>query len=256
MGCLKFIIRVTIVVFAIIGFKSIGGFDFIKNLHFFEKPSRETMIEKSKIVADFSNIPDEYEIDRTADILGYKGVLAEHKASGQKFAVLNPNEKVLLSKKDFEDGSVKKKIADLNEKLEYQYIRLENFKIIKQGKFNSMGQSVPYVRYEAEVTNLPVKKIEGIIGVAEYSDSAENNPAESQDKNDKSALNDKNNKNNSIVKSDKNNKEDKNAKNDKNDKNSKNGKGQSNVKSKILISAAQAGKYSQIITEEFFNNVK
>ncbi len=198
MGCLRFIVRVIIVVLAIIGFKSIGGIDFIKNLHIFEKPSQEVLIEKSKMIADFSKIPDEYEIDRTADMLGYKGVLAEHKASGQKLAVLNPDNKAILTKKDFSDGSVKKKIDAMNEKLAYQYIRFENFKILKHGKFNSMGQSIPYIKYEAEVTNLPIKKIEGIIGVAE-----------DKEKN-----------------------------------------------SKILLSAAQSGKYSQIITEEFFNKVK
>lgn len=198
MGCLKFIIQVAVVVLAIIGFKAIGGLDFIKNINFFEKPSQEVLIEKSKGVADFTKISDEYEIDRTADLLGYKAVLAEHKASGQKLAILNPSKKVLLTKKDFSDGSVKKKLNNLNEKLAYQYIRLENFNVVKQGTFSSMGQSIPYVKYEAEVTNLPIKKIEGIIGVAE-----------DDDKN-----------------------------------------------TKILLSASQSGKYSQIITEQFFNKVK
>lgn len=202
MGCLKIIVRTAIVVLAIVGFKAIGGFDFIKNLHFFEKPSQEVLIEKSKTVADFSKIPDEYEIDRTASLLGYKGVLAKHKASKQKLVVLNPAQKTdkepFLSKKDFKDGTVDKKLNGLNEKLVYQYIRLENFKIMKKGQFQCMGQDVPYVKYEADVTNLPIKKIEGIIGVA-------------QDKENHS---------------------------------------------KILLSASESGKYSQIITEQFFNKVK
>lgn len=202
MGCLKIIVRTAIVVLAIVGFKAIGGFDFIKNLHFFEKPSQEVMIEKSKSVADFSKIPDEYEIDKTASLLGYKGVLAEHRASKQKLVVLKQAKKSdkepFLTKNDFKDGSVDKKLKGLNEKLVYQYIRLENFKIIKKGQFKSMGQTVPYIKYEAEVTNLPVKKIEGIIGVAQ---DKENN-------------------------------------------------------SKILLSASECGKYSQIITEHFFGSVK
>ena len=79
MGCLKFIIKVAIVVLAIIGFKSLGGWDWVvKNWHPFEKPSQETLIEKSKDVADFSKIPDEYEISKSANVLGYRAVLAEH----------------------------------------------------------------------------------------------------------------------------------------------------------------------------------
>lgn len=198
MGCLKFLIKVAIVVLAIIGFKALGGGEFIKNLHFFEKPTQDELVAKSMDVADFTKIPDEYEIDRTANLLGYKGVLAEHKASGQKLAVLNPAKSALLTKKDFADGSIKKKLDGLNEKLAYQYIRLENFEITNQGSFHSMGQTIPYIKYRADVTNLPMKEIEGIIGVAEDKEQH----------------------------------------------------------SKILLSASEGGKYSQIITEQFFSKVK
>ena len=71
MGCLKFIIKVAIVVLAIIGFRAIGGWDWVvKTWHPFEKPTQESMIEKSKDVADFSKIPEEYEISKSANILG------------------------------------------------------------------------------------------------------------------------------------------------------------------------------------------
>ncbi len=199
MGCLKFIIKVAIVVLAIIGFKSLGGWDWVvKNWHPFEKPSQETLIEKSKDVADFSKIPDEYEISKSANVLGYRAVLAEHDATGQKLAVINQNKTLNLTKKDFKDGALKKKIDNINEKLQYQYIHIENFKILKQGTMQAMGQTVPYAQFEAEVTNLPVKKIKGIIAVAE-------------------------------------------------DKNGKD---------KVIVSANQDDKYSQIIAEQFFKKVK
>ena len=62
----------------------------------------------------------------------------------------------------------------------------------------TMGQTVPYAQFEAEVTNLTYQKIKGIISVAE-------------------------------------------------DKNGKD---------KIIISANQNNKYSQIIAEQFFKKVK
>lgn len=209
MGCLKFAIKVIIVVLAIIGFKFLGGFDFIKNLHLFEKPTQEVLLEKSKDIADFSSIPDEYELDKTANLLGYKAVIAEHKASGQKLAVVNPKDKVLLTKKDFSDGSVKTKITDLNKKLSYNYIRLEDVKLTKQGKFKTMGQTVPYIKFEADVKNLPIKRIEGIVGVAEIKLKDENGK-EIKDK----------------------------------------------TETKILLAASESGKYSQILTEQFFKKVK
>ena len=199
MGCLKFIIKVAIVVLAIIGFKTIGGWDWcVKTFHIGEKPTQESMIEKSKDVADFSKIPEEYEISKSANILGYRAVIAEHNATGQKLAVVNENKGINLTKDDFKNGQLKKKIDNINEKLQYQYIHVENFKIISQGTMKSMGQTVPYAQFEAEVTNLPIKKIKGMISVATDKDG----------------------------------------------------------KNKIIISANDGGKYSQIIAEQFFKNVK
>ena len=199
MGCLKLLIKIVILVFAVIGFKSVGGWDWcVKTFHLDEKPSQESMIEKSKDVADFGSIPDEYELAKSANILGYRAVIAEHSATGQKFAVVNENKGIKLSKQDFKDGSLKKKIDGINEKLSYQYIHVENFKILKQGTMKSMGQSVPYAQFQADVTNLPVKTLKGVIAVAEDKDG----------------------------------------------------------KSKILVSANENGKYSQIIAEQFFKKVK
>lgn len=199
MGCLKFIIKVAIVVLAIIGFKALGGWDWVtKNWHPFEKPTQEALIEKSRDVADFSKIPEEYEISKSANILGYRAVIAEHDSTGQKMAVVNENKTIKLSQDDFKNGSLEKKINDINKKLSYQYIHVENFKITKQGTMKTMGQTVPYVRFEAEVTNLPVKEIKGLIAVA-------------KDK---------------------------------------------NGNDKIIVSANQGNKYSQIIAEQFFKNVK
>lgn len=199
MGCLKFIIKVAIVVLAIVGFKTLGGWDWIvSNFHPFEKPTQEKLVEKSKDVADFSKIPDEYEISKSANVLGYRAVIAEHDATGQKMAVVNENKTIKLSQEDFKNGTLEKKINDINKKLSYQYIHVENFKITKQGTMKTMGQTVPYARFEAEVTNLPVKTVKGMFAVAK----------------------------------DKNGKE------------------------KIIVSANQGNKYSQIITEQFFKNVK
>ena len=203
MGCLKKIIGLIILVLAFIGFKSIGGWDFIKDKipSLFEKPSQEALLEKSKDVADFTDISEEYEIDKTANILGFKAVLAEHKASGQKLVVLNPGKKELITKKDFDGESLSKKLSELNEKFAYQFIRLENLEITKKGNFSTMGQTVPYARFEADVVNLPISKIQGMIAVAEFKDGKEQ-------------------------------------------------------KNKILLAANDSDKYSQIITEQFFNRVK
>lgn len=169
-GCLSLIIKIVIVILAYIGFQSLGGVDFVKDkFKEYTTPSQETMIENAKSVADLSNINDEYTIDRTANILDYHLVLAEHKGSGQKLAIIDPKQEDLITKKDFETGAINTKLKDLNNKFQYQLVRLENFQVTKKGKLNAMGQKVPFVKFEADTINLPIGHISGIIGLAKNS---------------------------------------------------------------------------------------
>jgi len=168
MGCLKKIVRLLILVLAIVGFMSLGGADFVKS-HWGDwfSPSQEKIKEKAKSIVDLSQISEEYEVDKTANFMGYKGVLAEHKASGQKFAILQPKDPKILTKDDFATKEVDKKIQELNEKFKYQYVHLENLVITGRGSIKAVNQTIPYVRFEADAVNLPVQGVQGVIGVAQ-----------------------------------------------------------------------------------------
>lgn len=169
-GCLGLILKIIIVILAYIGFQSLGGVDFIKDkFQEYTTPSQEVLMEKAKKIADLSEINDEYTLDRTVNVLDYHVVLAEHKSSGQKLAMIDPKKEDLLTKKDFETGAVNQKLKDLNDKFQYQLIRLENFEVTKKGHFKAMGQSVPYVKFEADTINLPVGHVSGVIGLAKNS---------------------------------------------------------------------------------------
>jgi len=201
-GCFSNIIKVVVLTFAIIGFMSLGGWNFVKEqfskISIFNQSS-ETLLEKANKIADFSQInQEEYEISRTANVLRYKAVVAEHKASGQKFIVLESKKEPLLQKKDFETGEIDTKIEDLTDKLEKQFIHLQNVQIVKKSSMKGLNQTIPYVKIEADPVNMPpIKHISGIVGVAE-----------------------------------------------------KDGK------SNLIISVNSDEKYSQIITEQFFKDVK
>lgn len=168
MGCLKKIVRLLVLILAIVGFLSLGGNDFIKE-HFGDwfSPSQEKIKEKAKSIVDLSAVSDEYEIDKTANFMGYKGVLAEHKATGQKFAILQPKDPKILTKQDFATKEVDKKIEELNNKFKYQYVHLENMIITGRGNIKAYKQTIPFVRFEADAVNLPVQGVQGIIGVAQ-----------------------------------------------------------------------------------------
>ena len=177
MKLIKNIITLIILTLAVIGFMSIGGVDMLKktfsNFGWFNK-SQETLIEKANKIANFSNInQEEYEISKTANIMGYKAVVAEHNASGQKFIVIDSGKEPLLTKHDFESGNIDNKIQTLNKKLQKQFVRFENVKIVKKDKMQTMGQTIPYVKLEAEPQNMyGVKKITGIVGAVGEGENA------------------------------------------------------------------------------------
>ena len=168
MGCLKFIIKVAIVVLAIIGFRAIGGWDWVvKTWHPFEKPTQESMIEKSKDVADFSKIPEEYEISKSANILGYRAVVAEHNATGQKMIMIEPKNESIFTKEDIKNEKVEEILKDTVSKYKYLPVKFDKIEVTKHGEFNGIGQKIPYAKVRVEISNLPVKDMDGIIGVAE-----------------------------------------------------------------------------------------
>lgn len=168
MGCLKNILKAVILVFAIIGFMSIGGKDFVVNTwNNFFNPPQDVMIERAKDVGDFSKVGDEYEIDKAASALGYKGVLAEHKSTGQKMIVVDSGKKPLLTPQDFKDKSVDRKLDDLAEKFKNQFVYIKDLKITKRGYLKAFGKKAPYVRFEATATKLPVGEVKGMVSAVE-----------------------------------------------------------------------------------------
>ncbi|MDD3435691.1 MAG: hypothetical protein PHC64_00910 [Candidatus Gastranaerophilales bacterium] len=170
MGCLKNIFKAIILVFAVIGFMSLGGKDFfIKKWNEIVHPPQDIMLERAKKVGDFSKVGEEYEIDKAASALGYNGVLAEHKASGQKMIVVDSGKKILLLPQDFKDKTVDKKLQDLTEKFKYQFVNLQDLKITKKGFINTFNKKAPYVRFEAKANKLPVGEIKGIVSAVETS---------------------------------------------------------------------------------------
>lgn len=199
MGCLKNILKAVILVFAVIGFMSIGGKDFfVKKWNEFMNPPQDIMVERAKKVGDFSHIGDEYEIDKAASAFGYNGVLAEHKASGQKMVIIDSGKKPLLTPQDFKENKVEEKLQDLTQKFKYSVVNVQDLKITKKGRINAFGKRSQYVRFSAKISKMPAGEIEGIISSVQ----------------------------------------------------TKSGQ------TRVIVSANEKGKYSQLIANDFFRNVK
>ena len=199
MGFIKNIFKALTLVLAFIGFASLGGKDYVtKIVNDYMNPPHDVMLERAKKVGDFSRVSDEFEIDKAASALGYNGVLAEHKATGQKMIVVDSGKKPLLTPQDFEDGTVDKKLQDLTKKLKGQFVNIDDLKITKSGHMKSFGENAPYVRFQAKASKLPIGEVDGIVSAVQ-TDSGE---------------------------------------------------------VKVIVSANEKGKYSQLIANEFFKEVR
>lgn len=199
MGCLKNIIRAVVLTLAVIGFLSIGGRELIGGIfgNYFH-PSQDTIMERAKKVGDFTQINDEFEIEKAAGLMGYNAVIAEHKASGQKMFVIDSKGKTILTAEDINSDNIEEKIRAALKKVKYQAVSVDDIKITKRGSMTSYGKLIPYAKFEAKVKKLPVGDIGGIVAVVTNADGEQ----------------------------------------------------------RLLISANEKNKYSQLISDEFFRKIK
>ena len=201
-GCLSFIIKTIIAVLVFFGLLHLGVIDWAKEKYHEWKGNdierQEKLVDKAKDVIDLSQIDDEYTIDKNLKILKNRMIVAEHNASGQKMIMIEPRNENIMTKEDITSENIEQKIEDTLSKYKYQLVKFEEIKVSKKGEMTGVGQKIPYVKVSAQISNLPMKDMEGILGVAELE----------------------------------------------------------NGKNLIVISVNEKGKYSQIIADAFYKQVK
>lgn len=196
-GCLTFIFKTIIAVLVFFGLLHLGIIDFIRDKIDENKgSSQEKIYEDTKDIIDLTEINDEYTIDKNLKILKNRMIVAEHNVTGQKMIMIEPKNGDFLTKEDIDEEDLQEKIEKLINK--YRIVKFDKIQIVKKDTFKGVGQEIPYAKVKAEISSLPIKDIEGIVGVAEL----------------------------------------------------KNGK------NLIVVSVNEKGKYSQIIAEAFYSQVK
>ena len=196
---IKIVFNAFLLVLALIGFNAIGGQKYVEMAtsgisNFFHGIAAE----RAKSIGDFSNLHEEFQIDNTVNLLGYKAVIAEHKVSGQKMCIIDSGNKPLLTQNDIKSADLETKMQDLIKKIKYQSISFQEIKITSRGTMKVYGQNVPYAKFEAKSNRFPISDLSGIVSSVKTSDGSE----------------------------------------------------------KLVLSVSEKKKYSQLITEEFYKNVK
>ena len=165
---IKKFLQILILSFAVIGFLSVGGKDFlITQYNNFFGNSEENLMKRASMLGDFSQISEEYTIDRAASAFGYKGVLAEHNASGQKIFIIKSDKNQIITVDDFNNGEVESKINSLIRKFRYQSLQIDDFTITKKGTMVAYGKNVPYVSFTAKINKLPIGTIGGVVSAVD-----------------------------------------------------------------------------------------
>ncbi len=193
-GCLSFIFKIITLVLVFLGLVHIGAIDFLYNK--FINQSQETIINETNDFIDLSQISNEYKINKKFDIGKNKIVFSEHNATKQKMLMIKPYSNTILTEEDIKSDNLQEKIEDFASKI--KVVKFDKISITKKGNIQNEKQNIPYAKFTAEISNIPIKDIEGIVGVSK-------------------------NKNNENI---------------------------------IIISTNEKDKYSQIISEAFYKQVK
>jgi hypothetical protein len=109
---------------------------------------------------------------RSFNLFGYKKVYAFYSPTEQKIAIYDLKDEDLISVSDFYTGEINEKIETILNKTKDSIITYENFKITSNGKYYVANKTIPYIKYETEVKNLPLKELTGV--VAAYSSEDKN----------------------------------------------------------------------------------
>lgn len=167
-GCLSLIIKTVIAVLVFFGLMHLGVVDYLKNkIDEHKGAEQEQILDKTKDVVDLSQIDDEYSVEKNLKLLKNRMIIAEHNATGQKMIMIEPRNGDILTKEDITSDGLQEKLDSLLKKYRYQLIKFDKFEVSKKGNLNGIGQKIPYAKVNIQVSNLPVKELEGIVGVAQ-----------------------------------------------------------------------------------------
>ncbi len=171
---IKIVFNATIIVLALIGFNAIGGQKYVEGIkdgvmNFIAQHNADS----ARKIGDFSKMNEEFIIDNTMNLAGYKAVVAEHKASGQKMVILDSGKKPLLTKEDIKSQNIDAKLQDLSEKVKYKGVKVQDLTITSRGTMEVYGQTVPFAKFEAHVSRLPISDIAGVVASVQTSDGSE-----------------------------------------------------------------------------------
>lgn len=182
MGCLvkffKSLIQKIIFIALVVAFFAFGGYAWVKKtINDYQNPPRSEFIKTEKNYADFSSLSGDYQLCRNYNLFGYKKINAKYLPTGQKITIYDLKNTEKISSKDFVTKDIDKKINALLANLKDSIVTFEDFQIVQRGSYLAKNKTIPFVRFEAKVKNIPFKNVTGIIAAYETTNEKAKNPS-------------------------------------------------------------------------------
>lgn len=171
MGCLKAVRNFIIIILVIVAFIHFGVFTYCnKQISSFLKNRSEKAMEKSEEILNFNNLDEEFKLLSSMNIIKFgRYAVFSHTVSSQKFIIIKPQKSDFLTQEELNSEEGQKKIENLFK--DYKFLDMANVHFTGQGKMKGLNQEIPYKKLATEISNVPVKNLQGIIGVINYNDS-------------------------------------------------------------------------------------
>ena len=78
---------------------------------------------------------------------------------------MNTGKRQLLSQTDIQSKDIADKLKDMFAKTKYQAVTIEELKVTERGMITTKGKNVPYAKFNAKISKLPVKDYTGMVAV-------------------------------------------------------------------------------------------
>jgi len=168
MGCLvkffKSLIQKIIIIALVVAFFACGGYAFVKKtINDYQNPSREEFVKTERNYADFSSVSGDYQLCRNYNIFGYKKINAKYLPTGQKITIYDLKNTEKISPKDFQTKEIDKKINSLLNNLKDSPFTFEEFQITQRGSYIAKNRTIPFIKFNSKVKNIPFKNVTGVI---------------------------------------------------------------------------------------------
>jgi len=166
LGIIKNIIKKIIILALILAFFMLGGWALLKKtINDYKNPPRDVFVETERNYADFSNVSGDYQLTRSYNFFGYKKVNAKYLPTGQKITIFDLKNEEKISTADFQNHEIDKKIDNILNNLKDSFISFENFEILQRGNYVAHNKTIPFIKFQAHVKNVPFKDVVGILAV-------------------------------------------------------------------------------------------